>query len=101
MMMTVETSNALEMSDNVVEQSDGDSSNESNNIINCTTTTKAEIRQVKVLVLLAVFFSICGAIGVFFYTKLSETEQFKKQYDDDSNKVSFPIHHKEHYIPLY
>jgi hypothetical protein len=84
----------VEMTNIDVEQShDSDNSNDTNNnIIYYTKTTRAEVRQMKVLVLLAVLFSICGAVGVFFYTKLSENKQFQKQYEDDSNKVCFAYH---------
>jgi hypothetical protein len=67
---------------------DVDERDSGNNILYCTKTTTAEVRQVKLLVILVVLFSICGAVSVFFYTKSSENQQFQRQYDDDSSKVN-------------
>jgi hypothetical protein len=79
-----------EIPDADVDNTDVDGSNSiGTNIIECTKTTKSEVRKVKVLVLLAVLFSMCGAVGVFFYIKYTENKQFEKQYEDDSTKVSF------------
>jgi hypothetical protein len=64
-----------------------DSDSEGNNIIYFAKTTKEEVRKTKVFVLLVVLFSICGAIGVFVYTKVVEYKQFEQQYEDDANKV--------------
>jgi hypothetical protein len=50
--------------------------------------TKKEVRQVKLLVLIVVLISIVGAILVFFYTTMSEQQQFEHQFEDDANKVS-------------
>jgi hypothetical protein len=80
----------INLSNTDMENNDGESSNSNNNIIYSTKTTRAEVRQVKVLVLVAVLFSMCGAVGVFYYIKSSENQKFQIQYDVDSSKVSLP-----------
>jgi hypothetical protein len=78
-----------EISNDALTVFDSEDNGSNNDVISCTKTSKAEVRQVKALVVLVVLFSICGAVGVFFYTKFSEVNLFESQYADDANKVSF------------
>lgn len=51
------------------------------------TTEAKQVRQIKCIIILVVFMSVCGALAVFFYSKNQENTQFEETFYSDGNKV--------------